>query len=219
MSGNSKREFSEQVLPSATKFPHVVIIAKFGTQPNGLTAGRGLLSAACSQSAIIFWFRLWSDIHSLRATLICGLVLHLIATIVSLSSPSPSFDHGSRFFRRLEICSMFRWQRRGGRHYRRLSSLLHTLIRLTYRSLSLHCSADVISTVEFDSTGNYLATGDKGGRVVLFERNDQVRSFGLSIILSVEAIGISPICRRKAASTSFIQNSNHMNQSSIISSR
>ena len=36
-------------------------------------------------------------------------------------------------------------------------------------------SADIISTVEFDSTGNYLATGDKGGRVVLFERNEMVR--------------------------------------------
>ena len=36
-------------------------------------------------------------------------------------------------------------------------------------------AADIISTVEFDSTGNYLATGDKGGRVVLFERNEQVR--------------------------------------------
>ncbi|CAG8605697.1 42056_t:CDS:2 [Gigaspora margarita] len=33
-------------------------------------------------------------------------------------------------------------------------------------------SADIISTVEFDHTGDYLATGDKGGRVVLFERND-----------------------------------------------
>ncbi|KAJ2889362.1 protein phosphatase 2A regulatory subunit cdc55 [Coemansia aciculifera] len=32
--------------------------------------------------------------------------------------------------------------------------------------------ADIISTVEFDHTGDYLATGDKGGRVVLFERND-----------------------------------------------
>ncbi|KAG0172751.1 protein phosphatase 2A regulatory subunit cdc55 [Apophysomyces sp. BC1034] len=32
--------------------------------------------------------------------------------------------------------------------------------------------ADIITTVEFDSTGDYLATGDKGGRVVLFERND-----------------------------------------------
>lgn len=36
--------------------------------------------------------------------------------------------------------------------------------------------ADIISTVEFDSTGNYLATGDKGGRVVLFERNESVSS-------------------------------------------
>ncbi|KAJ7103890.1 WD40-repeat-containing domain protein [Mycena epipterygia] len=31
--------------------------------------------------------------------------------------------------------------------------------------------ADIISAVEFDSTGDFLATGDKGGRVVLFERN------------------------------------------------
>ena len=36
------------------------------------------------------------------------------------------------------------------------------------------CIADIISTVEFDHTGNYLATGDKGGRVVLFERNETV---------------------------------------------
>ncbi|KAI9199487.1 WD40-repeat-containing domain protein [Polychytrium aggregatum] len=32
--------------------------------------------------------------------------------------------------------------------------------------------ADIISAVEFDGTGDYLATGDKGGRVVLFERNE-----------------------------------------------
>lgn len=38
------------------------------------------------------------------------------------------------------------------------------------------CTADIISTVEFDHTGNYLATGDKGGRVVLFERNETVRT-------------------------------------------
>lgn len=37
-----------------------------------------------------------------------------------------------------------------------------------------HAVADIISTVEFDQTGNYLATGDKGGRVVLFERNETV---------------------------------------------
>ncbi|KXN67421.1 protein phosphatase 2A regulatory subunit PR55 [Conidiobolus coronatus NRRL 28638] len=32
--------------------------------------------------------------------------------------------------------------------------------------------ADIISTVEFDHSGNFLATGDKGGRVVLFERHE-----------------------------------------------
>ncbi|KAF7510925.1 Protein phosphatase PP2A regulatory subunit B [Endocarpon pusillum] len=36
--------------------------------------------------------------------------------------------------------------------------------------------ADIISTVEFDHTGNYLATGDKGGRVVLFERNESKKT-------------------------------------------
>lgn len=42
-------------------------------------------------------------------------------------------------------------------------------------------AADIISTVEFDHTGNYLATGDKGGRVVLFERNETVsRSYPAS---------------------------------------
>ncbi|KNC51705.1 protein phosphatase 2 (formerly 2A), regulatory subunit B [Thecamonas trahens ATCC 50062] len=33
--------------------------------------------------------------------------------------------------------------------------------------------ADIISTVEFDHTGDYLATGDKGGRVVVFERSNE----------------------------------------------
>lgn len=44
-----------------------------------------------------------------------------------------------------------------------------------YTNCHLSSLADIISTVEFDQTGNYLATGDKGGRVVLFERNDTVR--------------------------------------------
>jgi serine/threonine-protein phosphatase 2A regulatory subunit B len=32
--------------------------------------------------------------------------------------------------------------------------------------------ADVLSTARFDETGDYLATGDKGGRVVVFQRSD-----------------------------------------------
>jgi serine/threonine-protein phosphatase 2A regulatory subunit B len=37
-------------------------------------------------------------------------------------------------------------------------------------------SADIITTVEFDHTGEYLATGDRGGRVVLFERNQNKKN-------------------------------------------
>ena len=33
-------------------------------------------------------------------------------------------------------------------------------------------AVDIISTIEFDKSGDYLATGDRGGRVVLFERTD-----------------------------------------------
>lgn len=32
--------------------------------------------------------------------------------------------------------------------------------------------ADIISAIEFDKSGDHLATGDRGGRVVLFERSD-----------------------------------------------
>lgn len=32
---------------------------------------------------------------------------------------------------------------------------------------------DIISAIEFDKTGDHLATGDRGGRVVLFERTDR----------------------------------------------
>lgn len=35
---------------------------------------------------------------------------------------------------------------------------------------------DVISSVEFDKTGEFLATGDRGGRIVLFKREEQSKS-------------------------------------------
>ena len=35
-------------------------------------------------------------------------------------------------------------------------------------------SADIISTCEFNHDGELLATGDKGGRVVIFQREEQV---------------------------------------------
>lgn len=36
--------------------------------------------------------------------------------------------------------------------------------------------ADIISAVEFNDNGDYLATGDKGGRVVLFEKNENKKA-------------------------------------------
>ncbi|EFN53177.1 hypothetical protein CHLNCDRAFT_7738, partial [Chlorella variabilis] len=39
--------------------------------------------------------------------------------------------------------------------------------------------ADIISAVEFDHSGDYLATGDQGGRVVLFERIASARGVGV----------------------------------------
>ena len=35
--------------------------------------------------------------------------------------------------------------------------------------------ADIISCVEFNQDGDLLATGDKGGRVVIFQRDPTVR--------------------------------------------
>lgn len=35
-------------------------------------------------------------------------------------------------------------------------------------------AADIISTVEFNYSGDLLATGDKGGRVVIFQREQEV---------------------------------------------
>uniref|UniRef100_A0A4W5LB94 Protein phosphatase 2, regulatory subunit B, beta a n=1 Tax=Hucho hucho TaxID=62062 RepID=A0A4W5LB94_9TELE len=36
--------------------------------------------------------------------------------------------------------------------------------------------ADIISTVEFNPSGELLATGDKGGRVVVFQREQETKS-------------------------------------------
>ena len=41
-------------------------------------------------------------------------------------------------------------------------------------SFSFSPPADIISTVEFNHDGELLATGDKGGRVVIFQREEQV---------------------------------------------
>lgn len=75
--------------------------------------------------------------------------------------------------------------------------------------------ADIISTVEFDHTGNYLATGDKGGRVVLFERNETV-SPPTPCLVDVD--NTDSCSRKRHANISFTQNSSLMSLNSITSS-
>ena len=45
-----------------------------------------------------------------------------------------------------------------------------------YYWLLCFSAADIISAVQFDSTGDFLASGDRAGRVVLFQRNYSVRT-------------------------------------------
>lgn len=49
---------------------------------------------------------------------------------------------------------------------------LHFLSFLHLYDLLLPYAVDIISAIEFDKSGDHLATGDRGGRVVLFERTD-----------------------------------------------
>lgn len=44
-----------------------------------------------------------------------------------------------------------------------------------YVFLIISFAADIISTVEFNHTGELLATGDKGGRVVIFQQEIEVQ--------------------------------------------
>lgn len=53
----------------------------------------------------------------------------------------------------------------------------HTCVLCIFISQVIDCAklkraVDLISAIEFERRGEYLATGDRGGRVVLFERTD-----------------------------------------------
>lgn len=74
--------------------------------------------------------------------------------------------------------------------------------------------ADLITAVEFDPTGNYLATGDRSGRVVLFERNDDVSK---SVNIKGEETMTQKIeIRHKDVNTSSIPSSSRMKPNLII---
>lgn len=47
--------------------------------------------------------------------------------------------------------------------------------------------ADIISSVEFDSTGNFLAIGDRGGRVVILQRNDNKNKVEYKVVTEFQS--------------------------------
>lgn len=71
------------------------------------------------------------------------------------------------------------------RHYVKLNIILNASI----------FSADIISTVQFNHDGEFLATGDKGGRVVIFQKDLGVsfckQSLSTNIFKIVLSISIS----------------------------
>lgn len=77
---------------------------------------------------------------------------------------------------------------------------------LLFYSTSL---ADIISAVQFDSTGDFLASGDRAGRVVLFQRNHSVSLEGNHSTNQF-------LFRKSRVNTNFIVNSSLMNQNSTI---
>ncbi|KPM05939.1 Serine/threonine-phosphatase 2A 55 kDa regulatory subunit B -like protein [Sarcoptes scabiei] len=52
---------------------------------------------------------------------------------------------------------------------------------------SLSHEADLISCVEFNSTGNLLACGDKGGRIVIFQRNDTNKTIDYDVYCTFQS--------------------------------
>jgi hypothetical protein len=55
------------------------------------------------------------------------------------------------------------------------------------RDLLLCVLADVLSALDFDETGDYLATGDRGGRVVVFENAASTNTVG-SVVTCLECV-------------------------------
>lgn len=74
-------------------------------------------------------------------------------------------------------------------------ALYHLYFKLICFPLAMN-AVDIISAIEFDKTGEHLATGDRGGRVVLFERMDgrDVRSVRSSFLRAEASVCCRMIC-------------------------
>lgn len=70
--------------------------------------------------------------------------------------------------------------------------IIKTILKYNSNCYSLHivlvfATVDIISAIEFDKSGDYLATGDRGGRVVLFERTD-TKDVYIYILINVNMV-------------------------------
>nr|GMD33756.1 serine/threonine protein phosphatase 2A 55 kDa regulatory subunit B beta isoform-like isoform X3 [Ipomoea batatas] len=83
--------------------------------------------------------------------------------------------------------------------------------------LFFYFAVDIISAIEFDKTGDHLATGDRGGRVVLFERTDTKEYDPFSMLEAEENWSGWTIQLVGIQSSGTRQNFKAMNQSLIIS--
>lgn len=62
----------------------------------------------------------------------------------------------------------------------------------------LHLAADILSAVSFDQSGEYFATGDRGGRVVIFKKSGGKAKVGPATRRKTSLH--TTICRVKGAS-------------------
>ncbi|KAL4573469.1 hypothetical protein LXL04_020277 [Taraxacum kok-saghyz] len=108
-----------------------------------------------------------------RMTLTCP--SRLFKGLVGYRSVFSSDTRGTGFMHRAFL-GMFLVNELQEKRFNKIESLLNVIILLNpicVYTLNTFITVDVISAIEFDKAGDHLATGDRGGRVVLFERTDQ----------------------------------------------
>ena len=78
-------------------------------------------------------------------------------------------------------------------------------------------AVDIVSALEFDETGDFLAVGDRGGRVVVFEcHEDPAEAPHKVFVLCLGDLFIRDCDKVHDRNTNFMLSTNHTSQSLII---
>lgn len=102
----------------------------------------------------MFIFRCWLSVN----------LFFLVSRSIQVVATMAIYSTGTR--RR----SKARWMTKS----KKVSSLDLIFVVTKFALFSFHFLADLISTIEFSEDGELLAVGDKGGRIVIFQREQQV---------------------------------------------